>query len=487
MRTAKGLLFFLILLVLSAPALHLALKVIREPDLHGYYHQTEPPSLDSLNWKRWFSSVFQDPFATRVNDYSGLRKSLIRINNQYDFTLYGLTHARGFILGKSGYLFEEDYIHEYNGDYFIGRAAIDKKLSRLKNVSDSLRAHNIPLILVYEPGKASFFPEYIPGRFHPESKRETNSDYFIRRSRQLGLSFTDLNSYFLAMKDTARHPLFPRYGMHWSLYAVPFAVDTLSRLIESETGKQLPDFKTSNLATSMTPKGTDNDIGELLNLACPLKPTPGAYPSIVFQPGAKKSVSALVIADSYYVNIVEDYGSKLFKTQDYWYYNNKLYPYQNNDPPRYVDKSDLRAKLETYDVVLLMVSEINLHCGFWNFADESFLAFHPEKKDPKRYDIENEIRNDREWFRFMVGKARVQQKPLEEMIRRDAEFTFFSKYSSLAGKSYLDSVDYMALSIKNNPEWLALVEKKARERSISLDSMVMLDAIYSYDQLKKKH
>jgi hypothetical protein len=201
-------------------------------------------------------------------------------------------------------------------------------------------------------------------------------------------------------------------------------VDTLSRWIESATGKELPNFSSRYLDTSLTPRGTDNDIGELLNLACPLKPTPGAYPSIVFQKEPVKALSALIIADSYYLNIVEDYGRQLFKSQDYWYYNKKVYPYQNHDPPRYVDKSNLREKLKQYDVVLLMVSEINLHCGFWNFADESFLAFYPEIEDPQIYAIENEIRNDRDWFRFMVNKARVQEKPLEEMIRCDAEFTF---------------------------------------------------------------
>jgi hypothetical protein len=424
MRTVKVSLFFLLLLLLSAPLLHLTLKVFREPELHGYYHQTDPPSLTLFSPKKWFSTEFQDQFSTRLTDHTGLRNSLIRVRNQYDYSLFGMIHAKGFIQGKCGYLFEEDYIHEYNGDFFIGKAVIDKKLSRLKNVSDTLRAYNIPLLLVYEPGKASFYPEYIPRRFHPEHRTQTNYDYFVKRSRELAIPFMDMNSYFLKMKDTSRYPLFPRYGMHWSLYAVPVAVDTLSRWIESATGKELPNFSSRYLDTSLTPRGTDNDIGELLNLACPLKPTPGAYPSIVFQKEPVKALSALIIADSYYLNIVEDYGRQLFKSQDYWYYNKKVYPYQNHDPPRYVDKSNLREKLKQYDVVLLMVSEINLHCGFWNFADESFLAFYPEIEDPQIYAIENEIRNDRDWFRFMVNKARVQEKPLEEMIRCDAEFTF---------------------------------------------------------------
>ena len=173
--------------------------------------------------------------------------------------------------------------------------------------------------------------------------------------------------------------------------------------------------------------------------------------------------------------------------QDYWYYNKKVYPYQNNNPPQYVDKSNLRDKLKKFDVVLLMVSEINLHCGFWNFADEAFIAFHPEIKDRKQYDIENEIRNDREWFRSVVVKAQLQHKPLEEIIHGDAQFTFFNNYDNLPNKGYWDTIQYITLKIRNSAPWLAQVEKKARALNIPLDSMLTLDAMYSYDQSKKKH
>ncbi len=486
MNRIKVIILFLLLALLVISIIQFRLKLFREAPLTGYYSQSELPKLKYFTWTRWFSGEFQDQLSLRVNDNIGFRKSLIRISNQYDYSLFGIIHAKGFIQGKERYLFEEDYIHEYNGTYFIGQRTIDKKLSRLRNVMDSLRSYHIPLLLVYEPGKASFYPEYIPHRFHPDKREETNYDYFVKLSRDLGLTFTDLNSYFLQMKDTARFPLFPRYGMHWSLYGVPYAVDTISRLIESETGRTLPDFHIRRLNVSDTPLGTDNDIGELLNLACPLQPTPGAYPVVEFSHKPGKSLSALVIADSYYVNIVEDYGSRIFKTQDYWYYNKKVYPYQNNDPPVYVDKSNLRDKLLKYDVVLLMVSEINLHCGFWNFADEAFLAFHPEIADPMIYNIENEIRNDREWFRFMVKKSRLQDRPLEEMVQGDAEYTFFTNYSNLQGKSTIDTIHYIALTIKNNPGWMAVVEKKAHDLNIPVDTMVMLDARYSYDQSKKK-
>jgi len=43
-------------------------------------------------------------------------------------------------------------------------------------------------------------------------------------------------------------------------------------------------------------------------------------------------------------------------------------------------------------------------------------------------------------------------------------------------------IDKFIQAIKNTPEWLEKVKKKAIEKNISLDSMIMLDAIYMSEQ-----
>jgi hypothetical protein len=249
----------------------------------------------------------------------------------------------------------------------------------------------------------------------------------------------------------------------------------------------MPEFRISYLHRSSQSLDSDYDIGDLLNLLFPLRPTPEVYPFVPFGSMANGNMPALVIADSYYVQLVESYGLKMFGKQDYWYYNHSLYPHQNETPPMRIDKSDMRNKLLQYKVVMVMVSDINMHSCLWSFADEAFLAFHPETKDSQLYTIENSIRFDREWFRFMVKRAREQNVSLEQEIRENAEYTFLSNYQNLEGKTFQDSIQFLRLSIKNNPEWCANVTKKAREANIPVDSMMLLDAIYSYTQSKKNH
>ena len=487
MRTYKSMLLLLMMATLTVPVIQSGMHIFKDQNLTGYYVKNEPPSLKFFTWRRWFSGGFQDTISMRVKDNIGMRNTLIRVNNQFDYSLFGLIHAEGYLNGKQGSLFQEDYIHEYTGKYFIGASVIDKKLSRLRNVMDSLASYHVPLILIFESGKASIYPQYIPDRFHPGKRTLSNYDYFIAQSTKIGLPFLDINKYFMGIKDTCRYPLFPRYGTHWSMYGVQLVADTLSKYIARVSGRTMPVFKVHHMHHSSLSLGTDYEIGEILNLLCPLEPTPGIFPMVSFYKIPPGSISALIVADSYYITLVQSYGKKMFGKQEFWYYNNKMYPNQNNNPPEYVDKSNLREKLIHRDMILLMSSEMNLHCGFWNFADEAFMAFHPELQDPKVYGIENVIRNESSWLRVMVNQARREGKPLQEIITGNAGYSFYTNYNNLAGKNHQDSIYHIIMDIKYNPEWLAAVEKKAMDRNISVDSMSLLDAIYTYEQSKKNH
>ena len=487
MKLLKLLLLFLAIALLATPALQSLYPAVKEPPLKGYFRQDTVPPLKYFTWQRWFGHEFQDAVTAGLNDQAGFRNTLVRIHNQADWSLFGITHAQGFISGKDRWLFEEDYIHEYKGSYFIGTKPLDRMVSRLKNVRDSLAAHGIPLVFVLESGKARICPEYIPARYHPETRTQNNYDYVLKRAQEAGLPLLDLNAFLLKVRDTATWPLFPRYGMHWSLYGTHLVADTLARYITATTGRPMPAFRGAKMQPTVNSPGTDYDIAELLNLLLPLPATPGVEPLVPFGRMPDGALPALVVGDSYYVQLVETYGRKMFGRQEFWYYNNSLYPHQNEVPPVRADKSNLRDRLESFRAVLVMVSEINMHCCLWNFADEAYRAFHPEVMDSQLDALENTIRIDREWFRFMVKKARDQGVTLEEAIRGDAEYSFLSRFADTPGKNRMDSIQFLRLKIKNDAEWLANVTKKAKDLNIPVDTMMLLDAIYSYDQSKKNH
>jgi SGNH hydrolase-like domain, acetyltransferase AlgX len=487
MNFLKHSLFILFLVLLLLPFFQDIFQPFKEEKLNGFFILNEKPDLKKFTWRGWFEGSFQDHYSKGTEDHIGLRNSLFRLHNQYDFSLFGISHAQGFIKGKTGFLFEEDYINEYTGKYFIGKNTIERKFKKLKNIQELLKAQNIDLIPVIEPGKASYFPEFIPDHYNPEKRTLSNHDYFLELFKDLQIDYLDLNQYFLQLKKSTPYPLFPKYGMHWSIYGVALATDTLIKFIAKDHPGAIPSMQIGEIEISDSLRYTDNDIGNMLNLIFPLPKVHAAYPQLHFENDPqKKKLSALVIADSYYLNIVNGIADKIFGKQEYWYYNSKVYPaIIDNDNPVYIDKSDLKKKLSEFDVILLMTSEINMHCSYWNFIDEVFQAFHPEYKESHVYEKENLIRNQREWFRFMVSKARKQEVTLEEMIRIDAEYSFFNDYNSIQDKNFEDTITHIAIDIKNNPEWLKTVNEKAKAMNIPLGEMIDRDARYQYWHQKK--
>lgn len=477
MNSVKVGLLSLICVLLVLPLWQIRYQVVQEPKLFGIYENAGVPELKSFSWKAWFKGTFQDKIFTQVKDHTGFRNTLIRINNQADFSCFGLIHAEGFVAGKRGFLFEEDYIHEYTGKYFIGKNTLDRKIRRLKSVQEALAKRGTRLLFVIEPGKASFCPENIANCYHPERRTMTNDEYMKQRLDALHVDYIDLNQWFIGMKDTCRYKLFPEYGMHWSLYGVSLAVDSISSYLRGKYCLQVPEFHFDSIVISDSLRGSDHDIADMVNLLFPMPKVTAAYPVIRFDP-KKPTLRVIGVADSYFNNIYYDYAPKLFANTEFWYYNSSLY-YKDSYGDTKVDHSNLTEKFKNTDLILLMVSEINNHCGFWNFIDQAFVALYPSWRDDWSYKYENTIRNDRWWFRGMVKQAAEEGTTLERAIKRNADYTMCVDFDKLENKTKNDSITQIIWGIRTTPKWMHKVWSLAKERKEPLENTMRSEAEYA--------
>jgi hypothetical protein len=69
----------------------------------------------------------------------------------------------------------------------------------------------------------------------------------------------------------------------------------------------------------------------------------------------------------------------------------------------------------------------------------------------------------------------------------DYENKLNEKYNYYQSLLDTNSVNSIMRKIKLNKEWLADVKKKALERNIPIDSMIYLDAVWTFEELKKKN
>jgi hypothetical protein len=470
--------FGFLLLILLAPLLQNTFSFFYTEPLKGSYTLS-----DSLVFNRanWFSGEYQLKQEKYIEDHIGFRSDFVRLHNQLDFSLYNIGHADAVIVGKEGYLFEENYIAAYLGTDFIGKEYINQQLYKARYLQDTLNKLGISLILAYAPGKASFWSEYIPDKYLKNKKDTTNYSYYSQKSRELGLNVLDLASYIMKMKDTSRFALFPKCSIHWSNYGFMFAADSTIHYIENLRHIDIPDIIHERIEFPAEARNTDYDIGDGLNLIwhIPFKVLP--YPVITFKCDATKVKPAvLTIADSYY-NAFYYYGipENLFTEHGYWYYNKEVYPV-GKDNVKNVNELDLKTEIEKQNVIMLLATEKNMWRYSFRFIDNAFDIYGPKTIKEKQRFYENIIKTDTTWLRSIEQQAKSSNTDLNALISKTAAneiATEREKQLEIKNKRILFYVN----QIKNTSTLIKLVKEKVRKSGMSLNDGILSDAKWFYN------
>lgn len=363
--------------LLFMPLIQQFLHPFKLKPLNGYYKVEKRP--DTLNWNVWANETFQKKYNRSVEDSFGLREILIRINNQINYSVFRKTEANNVVIGKNDCLYEKGYILDYTGFNFLGENYLNELLYRFKMVQDTLKkASKTSLILVLEPGKASFYPEYIPDRFLAQSKSMSNMRYIQIHAPKNNINCLDLNAWFCSMKDTISCALYATYGVHWSTYGMYLAADTISRYIEQLRNIDMPELVWQDIKKTDELKDTDFDIEATLNLLFDLPHFEMCYPSIGFKTKPDKiKPKLLTIGDSYYWGFISNQiVDSLYKEHQYWYYFSGIWP-DIWTGTNISEKFNLKEEIERQDVVMVGVTELNTFYGFWGFIDELYKIYFP--------------------------------------------------------------------------------------------------------------
>jgi hypothetical protein len=336
-------------------------------------------------------------------------------------------------------------------------------------------------VVVLEPGKASFYPEYIPSMYTDQKTGPSTYELYRQKATGLGIDFIDLQQYFLIMKPGSEYPLFPRYGTHWSVFGMRFAEDSLLRLIEKRRTITLTEVRVNSMETSTKPRDTDDDVIRTMNLLFQLKGEKLASPVYSFDtahPGDKPMV--LVVADSYYWNIFNTGIPKyIFANQAFWYFNTAVYP-DNYYEPTYTRDLDLRNEVEKQDVIFLMVTERFIHKFDWTFIDKLYALYTPAwLKDPV-YDNINMIMETESWYTDLIIKAEKKDTTLENVLYEEGKYL---EYQSDTLDYFINyGPEYFSRIISGDTTWMKSIREKAASKGISEEEMLRLDALYIFRQ-----
>ncbi len=429
-------LFALVIAALFLPMIQMVKPFVEVGPLFG---SIVPTAKDSLTLEAWFDGTYQENRNKYINEQFGFRNTAVRLHNQIAFFLFRKAKANGVIIGKEDYLYEIKYINAFRGAEEINQSELDSNLFMLKAIQSKLKERGVEFIVVMNPGKASFYPEFIPDEFPILSNRSYYSEYQIGLESQ-GIQHIDFGKWFREMKGKTPAPLFPKTGIHWSQYGATLAADSLVNYCMKLFGRDMNEFAWDkiNLPLSTTMESVDDDIGLGMNLYSPIEVLPMAYPRVsvkVNVDSANKGIQpkVAVISDSYFFNLMQlPWAPDIFESLNFYFYNKQLHKrpegtMTNSDP-----LSQMK-EIEKSDVVFIMATECNMDKLGWGFISSAYKYFVlGEKFDSFEFRVQkfkNNILSDEAWVKAIAEKAKQNKVPLDTMIMRDARYMAEMEYS----------------------------------------------------------
>jgi hypothetical protein len=409
------------------------LKIFNIKPLVGEIIPTEKPVFST---EAWTSMEFQPAYEKYINDSIGFHNLFVRSYNQVYYSLFKKANASDIVVGKEGYLFADKYIKEYLGLNFIGKKAINTKLAMAKYLQDTLKKLNIDFLLVFAPGKASFYPEYFPKKYDGVKKKMSNYDYYLQQSKLFGVNFLDLNGYYKQLKAKAKYPLYSKTGVHWTYYGMTYAYDSLKHGIELLMDTELPEMIISSTEITDTMRYNDDDIGQGLNLLFDLPTQTMAYPKVSFSKSKRENrINAVTVADSYYWMIVGNgMTDGLFKKNDFIYYKSYVYCYEDSalQEIKTIELNQLQKEIESQQLVMILMTEANDDDFGFGFIENLYDIYNKSKVktwnayknnliDRYNYYL-GKINQDAGWKARIHAKARKRNIPYKEMMHLDAMY-----------------------------------------------------------------
>jgi len=465
-----------ILLFLFVPALQNIFHFKWVKPLKGAYIEAPDVALSNA----WFDGDYQKKKEEYINQNFGLRNYFVRLNNQIDFSLFKKANVGKVIVGKGDFLFENNYLEAYSGNNFAGEQKLDELYKKLKIVQDFLQEKGIFLEVIFAPGKATFFSEFIPDGWIT-GKKINNYQYSKKLCKKHNIRYIDFNAWFLSQKDFSPYDLYPKTGIHWSNYGSLIAFDSLTKHVEYYTGLNLKTFTITNVSFSDSLRGPDNDIGEAMNLMWDIQPFPMPYASYHWTEEEYVKPKAIFIGDSYFWNIYyEGLTNNVYEDCKFWYYNETVYP--ETETERKVKNLNLLDEVKKQKVIYLLATECNVQDIGWGFIEKVYEAYDKElkaifRKNVYIQNIIEEINNTPGWLNDIKKKAKNNNISIEQQIKMDALYIYDVDYGR---KEVIELTEETKTRIFNTPEWIEQIKKKAKEKNLSFEEMVELDAKYIY-------
>jgi len=368
------------LIFLFVPKLQKIFPVISETSLKGVFKTA--PNVD-FSTVKWMDGSYQEAKNNYLNDNFIFRPNLIKLNCQIDYSLFYKLNTGWCVLGKNNCLLTRDYIDAWTGADFVGYRTICERMIKLKALQDTFSKLGKSLVLVHAASKAFYYSDCLPDDMIPAEKRPTNFATYMHVGDSLGVNQLDLNSWFCALKKTSRELLYPKQGLHWSMYGGLLAADTLAGYIENLRKIKIPHPRWKDITHSQHALLADDDLAAMLNLTWPFTTETFTYGKMVCDDdNTRTRLSAIYIGDSFTWSLVDDNVFDCMNSNwEFWYYFRQRY--NRGGSPRNamsMENYDWQGAIDKADCIVLLYSAAILDVLGSGFIENEYSHYYPEKQ-----------------------------------------------------------------------------------------------------------
>lgn len=421
----KNRIFFFFLLLLLLPLFQLVVPFTKETPLDGV---DLPSPLPEFTTRSWLNEEYQKNYSLAFEQNIGFHSSLVRLRNQINYSVFDFSDIADVVVGKEGYLFLKPYTNAVTGADFVGDEYINIQARKMKTIQTELKKKNIDFFIVLAPGKGSFYSEFIPDKIMSSAKPDsTNYTCYKKMLLEQEVNCLDLNSYFLSIKNSEKHPLYSTTGVHWTEYGCYVAGKAIVAYIENIRTINLPNIKLQSIEMlDLSGKhSSDYDAACLMNIITTVPHPTYAIPKLQFVSDSSTTKPRfLCIADSYFAGITNTgIPSNVFSDYQYWLYYDRIY--QSYLKEKKVAELNLENEIKKKDVICLLATDASLAPFPFGFVDEVYELY--AKKDANYYALKKkefkcsvlnilatiQKKESKAWRDIMIENAR--KKGISEM------------------------------------------------------------------------
>ncbi len=258
------------------------------------------------------------------------------------------------------------------------------------------------------------------------------------------------------------------------------ATDTLLQFADQLSPGKIPAMTISKGDVSNSLRDTDNDLVEILNLLF-MPPHPAMhYPEIEIEslPDTIKP-RVLTISDSFFFNILNaGIPGKAFANEAFWYYSKAIYP-ETWSEPRDTSMINIREEVESMDLILIMVTERFYYKMAWNFIEVLYKSYYSDHIIDYSYDYQAKIITDYLWFDLVVKDAEQRKVSVAQALKDHSAYQIWQDEQNGILKK---DAGYYMMKIKKDSVWMSQIEEKARQKGISTETQMELDAKWMESQ-----